>query len=334
MTGGEGRAASGATESAAAAGRAAATDRLVLMFPGQGSQTVGMGCDLCAADPLMREAYAEASAVLGYDLEGMCEEGSPDVLARTDVTQPALLANSVGIYRMLRRDGLRFAVAMGHSLGEYSALVATGAVSFGDALRLVRRRGEEMLRAAQADPGGMAAVIGLDDAVVEALCAEQDGVWPANFNSPGQVVVSGTADGLAALDEAAKAAGAKRVIPLAVSGAFHSPLVASAQAPLREELERTEWATPDPAFFSVCSVAFETSSLSELLQRQLVSPVRFTQSVKSLVAAGYDAFLEIGPGSVLSGLVRRIAPDAAVARASDLETLTALRADGRYLEAR
>ena len=138
-------------------------DKLVLMFPGQGSQTVGMGCDLCAADPLMRETYAEASAVLGYDLEGMCGEGPPELLARTDVTQPALLANSVGIFRILRREGLRFDAAFGHSLGEYSALVATGALGFDDALRLVRRRGEEMLRAAEADPGGMAAVLGLDD---------------------------------------------------------------------------------------------------------------------------------------------------------------------------
>lgn len=305
---------------------------LVVMFPGQGSQAVGMGCDLAAADPAMRDAYAEASEVLGYDLQDLCCQGPIDRLSRTDFTQPALLAASVGMFRILRRDGLRFDVAIGHSLGEFSALVATGAVDFADALRIVRRRGQEMLRAADANPGGMVAVIGLDDAVVEALCAEQDGVWPANFNCPGQVVVSGRKPALEALSANAKAAGAKRVIAVAVSGAFHSPLVQSALEPLRDEFERTAWRTPDPAFFSCCSVAFETDSFNELLQVQLVSPVRFSQSVSALCAAGYDSFLEVGPGAVLAGLVKRIEPQAQTARVSDMETLLALRADGRYLE--
>jgi [acyl-carrier-protein] S-malonyltransferase len=302
------------------------------MFPGQGSQAVGMGCDLCAAHPVMRETYAEASEVLGYDLQGLCADGPADQLSRTDFTQPALLAASVGMFRILQRDGLRFAVAMGHSLGEFSALVATGAVDFVDALNIVRRRGQEMLRAADANPGGMAAVIGLDDVTVEALCDAHDGVWPANFNSPGQVVVSGFKDALAELGDKAKAAGAKRVIPLAVSGAFHSPLVESALEPLQPAFESASWRSPDPAFFSACSVAFENDGFPDLLQRQLVSPVRFTQSVSSLFAAGYDSFLEVGPGSVLSGLARRIEPRAEVARVSDAETLAALRLDGRYLE--
>lgn len=306
--------------------------KLALMFPGQGSQSVGMGCDLATVDPLMRRTYDEASEVLGYDLHALCAEGPVDHLGRTDFTQPALVAVSIGVFRILRREGLRFSAAMGHSLGEFSALVATGAVELNDALRLVRRRGQEMLRAAEASPGGMAAVIGLEDAAVEALCGEQDGVWPANFNSPGQVVVSGTAAALEELAARAKAAGARRVIPLAVSGAFHSPLVAPAVEPLREEFERTAWRTPDPAFFSACSVAFERRDFPLLLQRQLVSPVRFTQSVKSLFAAGYDSFLEVGPGAVLSGLVRRIEPQAQVARVADMDTLAALRADGRYLE--
>ena len=302
------------------------------MFPGQGSQAVGMGCDLAAADPAMREAYAEASEVLGYDLGDLCCQGPIDRLSRTDFTQPALLAASIGMFRILRRDGLRFDAAIGHSLGEFSALVATGAVSFADALRIVRRRGQEMLRAADNNPGGMAAVIGLDDAVVEALCAEQDGVWPANFNSPGQVVVSGRKPALEALTERARAAGAKRVISLAVSGAFHSPLVEAALEPLREEFERTEWSTPDPAFFSGCTVRFETGGFAELLQVQLVSPVRFSQSVRTLYAAGYDSFLEVGPGAVLTGLVKRIEPQARTARVSDMETLTVLRESGGYLE--
>jgi [acyl-carrier-protein] S-malonyltransferase len=306
--------------------------KLVVMFPGQGSQAVGMGCDMAAADPVMCDAYAEASAVLGYDLQDLCCQGPMDRLSRTDFTQPALLAASVGMFRILQRDGLRFDVAIGHSLGEFSALVATGAVDFADALRIVRRRGQEMLRAADANPGGMAAVIGLDDAVVESLCDGQDGVWPANFNSPGQVVVSGRRVDLEVLAEKARAAGAKRIISLPVSGAFHSPLVRSALEPLRVEFQRTEWRTPDPAFFSGCTVRFETDHFSKLLQVQLVSPVRFSQSVRTLYAAGYDSFLEVGPGAVLTGLVKRIEPQAQAARVSDMETLTALRESGRYLE--
>lgn len=308
-------------------------ERLALMFPGQGSQAVGMGCDLCAAEPVMRETYREASEVLGYDLEQLCAAGPAELLARTDITQPALLSASIGIFRILQRDGLRFAVAFGHSLGEYSALVATGALSFVEALRVVRCRGEEMQAAATASAGGMAAIIGLEDAMAEALCAETDGVWPANFNSSGQIVVSGTKAGLLDLEAKAKAAGARRVIPLPVSGAFHSPLMEPALGPLRLELEKVEWRVPHPLFYSVCSLQFETGAFTDLLQRQIVSPVRFTQAVKALYAAGYDALLEVGPGSVLGGLARRIVPDATVSRVSDLETLVALRNDGRYMEA-
>lgn len=308
-------------------------ENLALMFPGQGSQVVGMGCGLCAEEPVMRATYEEASAVLGYDLEQLCAAGPADLLARTDITQPALLAASVGVFRILQAEGLRFAVAFGHSLGEYSALVATAAVSFADALRLVRRRGEAMQAAAAAGAGGMLALIGLDDAAAEKLCAETEGAWPANFNSPGQIVVSGTREALGELDAKAKAAGARRVISLAVSGAFHSPLMEPALEPLRHELERCEWHVPQPRFYCVSSLAFETEAFPELLQRQLVAPVRFTQAVKALYAAGYDAFLEVGPGNVLGGLVRRIAPEASVSRVSDAETLAALRNDGRYLEA-
>lgn len=305
---------------------------LVLMFPGQGSQAVGMGCDLAAAEPEMRAAYSEASEVLGYDLQDLCCQGPIDRLSRTDFTQPALLAASVGMFRVVHREGLRFDVAIGHSLGEFSALVATGALSFRDALRIVRRRGQEMLRAADANPGGMAAVIGLDDSVVEAICADVHGVWPANFNSPGQVVVSGHRAALEDLGAKARAAGAKRVVSLPVSGAFHSPLVEPALEPLREEFECTEWHTPDPKFFSGCTVRYESGDFSQLLQTQLVSPVRFSQSVRTLYAQGYDSFLEVGPGAVLTGLVKRIEPRAQTARVSDMETLMALRDDGRYLE--
>lgn len=304
---------------------------LAMMFPGQGSQVVGMGVDLCDSEQPMAATFAEASAALGYDLAEICAHGPADLLARTVITQPALLTVSVGLLRILERDGLRFGVAFGHSLGEYSALVASGAVSFGDALRLVRRRGEEMQAAAAASDGGMAAIIGLDDAAVGTLCAELDGVWPANFNGPGQVVVGGTRSGLEDLEARAKAAGARRVIPLAVNGAFHSPLMEPALAPLSSELERATWNKPAPDFFSTCSLEFETSDFPSLLLRQMVSPVRFAQAVERLREAGYDAFLEVGAGGVLSGLVRRILPEAGVSRVSDAETLAAWRNDGRYL---
>ena len=293
------------------------------MFPGQGSQAVGMGCDLCAADSLMRDTYAEASAELGYDLQALCAEGPPEKLARTDLTQPALLADSIGILRILRREGLRFGAAFGHSLGEYSALVATGAVAFRDALLVVRRRGEEMLAAAAASPGGMIAILGLDDATVEELCAGIDGVWPANFNSSGQVVVSGREAALTDLAEKAKTAGARRVIPLAVSGAFHSPLVAPAAAALHGPLAATPWAAPRPAFFSTCSAGFEDGGFAALLERQLVSPVRFEESIRRLAAEGYNHYLEVGPGTVLAGLVKRIDRDAVTAGAGDLGSLSA-----------
>jgi len=302
------------------------------MFPGQGSQAVGMGCDLAAADPLMRRTFTEASGVLGYDLEQLCAEGPAELLGRTDRTQPALLTVSVGIFRLLQRDGLRFDAALGHSVGDYSALVATGSIEFAAAVRLVRRRGEEMLAAAERTPGGMTAVLGLSDEAVEELCAGVDGAWSANFNSPGQVVVSGTSAGLETLAGLAAAAGAKRVVPLAVSGAFHSPLIASAAGPLRAELDAVAWRPPDPPFFSATSLRFERDCLPELLQRQLLSPVRFSPAVNAMWTAGYDAFLEVGSGNVLSGLVKRIAPAAAVARAADVETLTTLREAGTHLE--
>jgi [acyl-carrier-protein] S-malonyltransferase len=304
------------------------------MFPGQGSQAVGMGCDLAAADPMMKRTWAEASETLGYDVEALCEGGPAELLGRTDRTQPALLAVSVGIFRLLQRDGLHFDAALGHSVGDYSALVATGALEFAAALRLVQRRGEEMLAAAERSLGGMAAVLGLADEAVDGLCAGVDDVWPANYNAPGQVVVSGTSAGLEKLAGLAAAAGAKRVIPLAVSGAFHSPLVHSALVPLRAELRAVDWRPPDPPFFSATSLRFEREGLPDLLQRQLVSPVKFAPAVSALWAAGYDAFLEVGSGSVLSGLVRRIAPQATASRVSDVDTLAALRGAGTYLEAR
>ena len=297
-----------------------------LMFPGQGSQAVGMGRDLFEAHETVRKTYDEASAALGYDIAALSFEGPADRLSQTDVTQPALLVNSVAVFRLLAGRGLRFDVALGHSLGEYSALVATGALPFGEAVKIVRLRGDAMLAAARAHPGSMAAVLGLDDVRVEEICAGLADAWPANYNSPGQLVVSGSRAGLERLREQALAAGARKVVPLVVSGAFHSPYMAPAADALGAALAAASWAAPSPRFFSVCSVDYEAGDFAALLQRQVTSPVRFTQSVRRLIADGCDAFLEVGPGAVLSGLVRRIGPQAATARAGDVDSVGALDA--------
>jgi [acyl-carrier-protein] S-malonyltransferase len=294
---------------------------IVALFPGQGSQAAGMGCDLCDAHETARMTFDEASSVLGYDLTGVCRVGSSDELARTAVTQPALLTHSIATLRLLQEGGLVFDVALGHSLGEYSALVATGAVGFADAVALVKARGEAMADAAARNPGGMVAVLGLEAGAVEDLCAGLEGVWPANFNCPGQVVVSCAAAAIDGFEERAGAAGAKRVVRLAVGGAYHSPLVAPAADALRGPLAETRWAEPAPAFFSTCSVDYELEDFPQLLERQLVSPVRFEQSVRRLLAEGYNAFLEVGPGNVLAGLVKRIDGSAAATSAGDLGSL-------------
>jgi [acyl-carrier-protein] S-malonyltransferase len=295
-----------------------------VVFPGQGSQTVGMGADL-AGEPVVRATYDEAAATLGYDVAAVSFAGPSDELARTDVTQPALLVNSVALLRLLHEDGFGFDVAFGHSLGEYSALVATGAVEFAVAVALVRRRGVAMAAAAARHPGGMAAVLGLADGAVESLCSEIGDLWPANYNCPGQVVVSGKAPALEALAQRAPAAGAKRVVPLAVSGAFHSPLVEEACQAMKAPLEAVAWNAPAPEFFSVCSLRAERDGFAGLLQGQITAPVRFAQAVRALRERGCDEFIEVGPGNVLCGLIRRIAPEVRVTPVSDRETLAVLR---------
>jgi [acyl-carrier-protein] S-malonyltransferase len=299
-----------------------------LLFPGQGSQAMGMGCDLCDASAVAHATFDEASEVLGYDLTGVCRIGPLEELARTEVTQPALLTHSVAALRMLQEGGLEFDAALGHSLGEYSALVATGALGFRDAVALVKVRGEAMAAAAARHPGLMLAVLGLDADAVGELCRSLDSVWPANFNGPGQVVVSCAEEAAPAFEEAAKAAGARRVVRLAVSGAFHSPLVAAAAEALHGPLQAISWATPEPDFLSTCSGEYERDGFAALLERQLVSPVRFEQSVRRLAAEGYNAYLEVGPGAVLTGLVKRIDREAAAASAGDIGALAAALAGG------
>jgi [acyl-carrier-protein] S-malonyltransferase len=292
------------------------------VFPGQGSQAVGMGRELCERVPAARDTFAEADALLGFSLSTLCFDGPADELKRTSIAQPALVTMSTALWRALAPRELSLAAVAGHSLGEYSALVAAGALTFPDALRLVRRRGELMEEAGAAQPGGMAAVIGLADDEVAALCAEvaEHGILvPANYNSPGQVVVSGET---AAID-ALRALGKERrvrVLPLPVSGPFHSPLMQPAADAFAAVLAAVPISVP--AVPVVPNVTAEPTTdpavIRDALARQITGSVRWTQSVLRMRDMGITSFLEIGPGSVLSGLIQRILPDSETAQAPDL----------------
>jgi [acyl-carrier-protein] S-malonyltransferase len=282
------------------------------MFPGQGAQVVGMGQELAASSAAARAAFDEADQVLGYPLSTLCFEGPADRLMQTDVCQPALVATSIAAWRAAEERGLRGDLVMGHSLGEYSALVVAGAISYPDALRLVAERGAAMQAAADASPGAMAAVLGATDADVETLCREIGDVWPANFNCPGQVVVSGTRDGIDRLLARVAAEGGKAT-RLQVSGAFHSPLVAAAADRLSVALDRWSPGDIEVPFLSTTTCRFEAAEhLQQLLADQLVSPVRFGAAVEVAIDHGTTQFVELGVGRVLSGLVRRVRRDASV----------------------
>ncbi len=290
-----------------------------LLFPGQASQFAGMGKELCDAYPVARETFAEASEAAGIDLAALCFRGTDDELRLTENTQPCIFAVSVAAWRVLEREtGIAPLCAAGHSLGEYSALVAAGALKLSDAARVLRLRGRFMQEAVPVGRGAMAAVMGLPPDRVEAACragAAHGVVEPANFNGGDQIVISGDAAAVAAACEAAKAAGAKRAMLLSVSAPFHCSLMKPAADRLAPELR----AAPRGAFrFPV--VANVTAgpyppdgTVADLLARQVVSPVRWDACVKAMLAMGASAFVEAGPGKVLAGLVRRIAREPAVA---------------------
>ncbi|HEV3407623.1 MAG TPA: ACP S-malonyltransferase [Gaiellaceae bacterium] len=280
--------------------------KLAFCFPGQGSQDVGMGRAFAEAFPEARAVFAEASEEVGYDVGRLCFEGPIEDLTRTEVQQPALVATSVACLRAVETIGLKPDFVIGHSVGEYAALVAAGAISSREAVALVRERGAAMAEAADENPGAMAAVLGLPDETVEALCADIGNVWPANYNCSGQIVVSGLNGAVDRLIELATELGARRAVKLRVSGAFHSPLVARAAERLRPAVARVKFREPAPPFMSTVTAKLEGAGrLAGLLVDQLTAPVRFTQAVGGLVKDGAGTFVEIGPGQVLGGILRR-----------------------------
>ncbi len=298
------------------------------IFPGQGSQYVGMGMDLCERSAIAREIFDRADALLGIPLSRICFEGPGDELKQTRNTQPAIFLHSMAAAALADRGDV--AMTAGHSLGEYSALVYAGAMTFEDGLRLVRLRGESMQRAGEEQKGTMAAVVGLAPAVLEALCVEASAagvVQCANFNSPGQIVISGSVEGVHKAMELAKAKGAKLVKELVVSGAFHSPLMQSAREGLQKALSATQIRDAHiPVYANVTAKPVQKAEeIRTLLAAQLTSAVRWEESVAAMAAAGASTFVEIGPGKVLQGLVKRIAVTAEVLGADtmrDIEQLT------------
>ncbi len=296
---------------------------LLTLFPGQGSQAQGMAEHLWGF-PATLETFTEAERVLGWDVGDLCRHGSMEELTRTDRTQLTILTCSVATWRVLEEQGASFAVAAGHSLGEYSALVATGHMDFADALEVVDVRGRGMQACAEERGGTMSAVIGLDTEVLEEICASLTDVWLANYNSPGQLVISGAVGSVREAGELAQARGAKRVLPLPVSGAFHTPFMAGAAESLAKALARVKFKEGQRRFFSTTEARYpKADELADVLARQLMSPVKFVQSVEALLA-GTDPpgkGLEVGPGGVLAGLARRIAPDFPVASTGDAAAL-------------
>lgn len=286
------------------------------IFPGQGSQYVGMGKDLCEQFPEAKKYFDEADAALGFSLSKICFEGPEEELKQTKNTQPAIFLHSVAVWNLLKPSDA--AMVAGHSLGEYSALVAAGAISFTDAIKLVRLRGELMQKAGEENPGTMAAIVGLDPQVVSEVtkaASEAGVVQPANFNSPGQIVISGSVAGVRKAMELAKERGAKLVKELVVSGAFHSPLMQSAKDKLKEALDKTVINDAKiPVFANVtASPVQKADEIRRLLFEQVTSPVRWEESVVNMAAAGATKFVEVGPGKVLQGLVKRIAATAEIA---------------------
>lgn len=303
--------------------------QFAFVFPGQGSQTVGMLTELAATYPLVEETFREASDALGYDLWQLVSQGPAEELNKTWQTQPALLAASVAIYRVWQQQGgEQPALMAGHSLGEYSALVCAGVLNFADAVKLVELRGKLMQEAVPEGTGAMQAIIGLDDAAIRKACEESaqgQVVSPVNFNSPGQVVIAGNKEAVERAGAACKAAGAKRALPLPVSVPSHCALMKPAADKLAVALESITFNAPAAPVINNVDVKAETdaAAIRHALVRQLYSPVRWTESVEAMAAQGVTQLLEMGPGKVLTGLTKRIVDSLTAAAVNDTASLTA-----------
>ncbi|MDE5418061.1 ACP S-malonyltransferase [Labilibaculum sp. DW002] len=278
------------------------------VFPGQGAQFVGMGKDLYENSELGKELFDKANEILGFNITELMFNGTDEDLRQTKVTQPAIFLHSVILAKTLGADFKPEMVA-GHSLGEFSALVANGALSFEDGLKLVSQRAMAMQKACEIEPSTMAAIIGLDDETVERVCAEIDEiVVPANFNCPGQLVISGSMKGIEVACEKLKEAGAKRALPLKVGGAFHSPLMEPARVELEEAIKNTNFSTPTCAVYQNVNAkpVTDPEEIKKNLVAQLTAPVRFTQTMVNMIADGASSFTEVGPGKVIQGLVKKV----------------------------
>ncbi len=288
------------------------------IFPGQGAQFSGMGLDLYENSPLAQELFEKANEILGFHITDIMFEGSAEDLKQTKVTQPAIFLHSVILAKTLG-DSFKPDMVAGHSLGEFSALVTAGALTFEDGLRLVSQRAQAMQKACEIQPSTMAAVLGLDDDIVEKICATTDGVVvAANYNCPGQLVISGEIDAINTACEALKEEGARRALVLPVGGAFHSPMMEPAREELAAAIENTTFSKPNcPIYQNVTASAItDENEIKENLISQLTAPVRWTQSVQQMINDGATHFIEVGPGKVLQGLVRKINREAQTASAT------------------
>ncbi|MBA3366486.1 MAG: ACP S-malonyltransferase [Actinobacteria bacterium] len=300
-------------------------EKIAFCFPGQGSLTTGMGREIAEAVPEAMDVYREASEASGLDLAKLCFEAPLEELVETEVQQPALVATSLAILAALKQRGIKADYVVGHSVGEFAALAAASAVKVKDTVALVRERGLAMAEAARQHPGSMAAILGLQDEVVEQLCRKILGVWPANYNCPGQIVISGEHGAVDQCCAEAEREGARRTMKLKVSGAFHSPLVARAADRLKPAVERVRFSDPVAPFMSTVTARIEPAQrFRALLVDQLTAPVRFTQAARELIREGVRTFVEVGPGDVLSGLVKRIDRNVKTIAVGDLASLKKL----------
>jgi len=298
--------------------------KTALLFAGQGAQVVGMGRDLAGAFPSARQWFEQANAILGYDLTKLCFEGPEPELTKTENAQPGIYLVSWVAFELLKEKlpNLQFDATAGLSLGEFTALAAAGALSFEDGLRLVRERGRFMQEACEATKGGMAAIIGLDEGATRQVCAEA-GVVLANLNCPGQLVISGAIENINRACELAKSRGAKRALPLSVAGAYHSPLMAGAQPKLRDSLARVLLSAPRVPVISNVTAAPHggPAEIAARLVEQITAPVLWEASMRALLGQGFTQFIELGPGTALSGFMKRIDKTVRVLNVADVTSL-------------